>query len=179
MYPEPSDLLSEHVAAQTISMLKVLRKGAESHRVGRKVDIEQLVSANQIAQRLGVSHVQTIHTRRRRHADFPEPVLSFDRVLIWYWPDVRRWAHRTGRLTRRQAVSGSAGRSPFASIVRIRWWRSLIAQPLSLVSSLFRPAGPAVSIHPASIRGTGSKVPMSDRNTGRSRAGFALNQPGS
>jgi hypothetical protein len=37
---------------------------------------------------------------RRRHADFPQPAKQ-EAALIWAWPDVERWARKTGRLPRR------------------------------------------------------------------------------
>ena len=64
----------------------------------RRLDLGQLVGAAEIAARLGVSRPQVIHTWRRRHGEFPEPVLELDMGLIWYWPEVEAWASKTGRL---------------------------------------------------------------------------------
>jgi hypothetical protein len=66
--------------------------------VGRKVDVDDLVGAAEIADRLGVAYVETVHSWRRRHADFPEPVAKLRQALIWSWPDVEAWARATGRL---------------------------------------------------------------------------------
>lgn len=66
--------------------------------MGRKVDVNDLVGAAEIAERLGLSHVQTVHTLRRRHRDFPEPVVSLKRAHVWSWTDVEAWAAATGRL---------------------------------------------------------------------------------
>ena len=66
--------------------------------MGRKLDLDQLVGSYEIAQRLRVARHQVIHVWRRRHADFPEPVLRLRQALIWYWPEVERWARKTGRL---------------------------------------------------------------------------------
>jgi len=66
--------------------------------MGRKVDVDELVGAADIADRLGWSHVQTVHTTRRRHPDFPQPTTVINGThLVWYWPDVERWARSTGR----------------------------------------------------------------------------------
>lgn len=65
---------------------------------GRKVDVNDLVGAAEIADRLGLSHAQTVHTLRRRHTDFPEPVAKLRTALVWSWPDVESWARATGRL---------------------------------------------------------------------------------
>lgn len=66
--------------------------------VGRRVDVDELVGAAEIASRLGVKRLQVVHDWRRRHERFPSPVTIVSRTLIWFWPDVRRWAVQTGRL---------------------------------------------------------------------------------
>lgn len=60
--------------------------------------MDQLVGASEIAKRLNLGTSQAVHNWRHRHADFPEPVLKLDMGLVWNWPDVERWARRTGRL---------------------------------------------------------------------------------
>jgi predicted DNA-binding transcriptional regulator AlpA len=66
--------------------------------MARKVDPELLVGAAEIAERLGVKRPQVVHDWRRRHAEFPEPVAKLRTALIWYWPDIEKWARATGRL---------------------------------------------------------------------------------
>lgn len=66
--------------------------------VGRKVDVDQLVGASEIARRVGVKRPQVVHVWRQRYPDFPQPVATLDMGLVFYWPDVERWAKRTGRL---------------------------------------------------------------------------------
>lgn len=66
--------------------------------VGRRVDVDQLVSAVEIAARLGVTRPQAVYDWRRRHADFPEPVTRLGAVYVWVWDDVAKWARKTGRL---------------------------------------------------------------------------------
>jgi hypothetical protein len=66
--------------------------------VGRRVDVDQLVGTAEIAERFGLSHPQNVHAWRRRYTDFPKPVVALKRVLLWRWPDVERWAKKTGRL---------------------------------------------------------------------------------
>ena len=56
-----------------------------------------LVGAHEIAERLGLSHAQSVHTIRKRHADFPAPVATLKTALIWDWRQVEVWAKRTGR----------------------------------------------------------------------------------
>lgn len=67
-------------------------------RVGRQVDVTLLVGAGEIADRLGLAHVTSVHNLMRRHADFPSPVAVVGRVRIWVWPDIERWARATDRL---------------------------------------------------------------------------------
>ena len=59
--------------------------------------MDELVGAAEIAERLG-SAPRTIHAWRRRHPDFPAPVAELTSALVWYWPDVERWARKTGRI---------------------------------------------------------------------------------
>lgn len=66
--------------------------------MGRKVDVDQLVGTAEIADRLGLSHTQTVHLWRRRYVDFPRPVAELRHALVWYWPEVEKWARTTGRM---------------------------------------------------------------------------------
>ena len=59
--------------------------------------MDQLVGAAEIADRLGVQRPQVVHSWRARHNDFPAPVAQLRTALVWYWPDVERWARATGR----------------------------------------------------------------------------------
>lgn len=66
--------------------------------VGRKVDLDEIVGASEIAARLGVKRPGVVHDWRRRHAEFPQPVKTLEAGHLWLWSDVERWARRTGRL---------------------------------------------------------------------------------
>lgn len=66
--------------------------------MGRKVDIDDLVGAHEIAQRLGVARPQVIHEWRRRHRYFPKPIATLKTALIWNWVEVKNWACTSGRL---------------------------------------------------------------------------------
>lgn len=66
--------------------------------VGRRVDVDNLVGSAEIAQRTGAKNPELIHDWRRRYDDFPEPVAKLSIGLVWYWPDVEKWARSTGRL---------------------------------------------------------------------------------
>jgi len=56
-----------------------------------------LVGSHEIAERLGLQHVQTVHTLRKRHKDFPIPIATLKKALIWDWRDIEAWARKTGR----------------------------------------------------------------------------------
>jgi len=64
----------------------------------RRVYTDDLVGAAEIAERLGLAQVQTVHSWRRRYDDFPAPIAQLRQALIWDWRDVDGWARRTGRL---------------------------------------------------------------------------------
>ena len=68
--------------------------------MSRRVNAADLVGAAEIAERLGIAYVETIHNWRRRYPDFPQPVAKLRQALIWSWPDVEKWAKATGRLPR-------------------------------------------------------------------------------
>ena len=76
--------------------------------------MEQLVGSNEIAQRLGLRHPQHVHQFRSKDPTFPSPVATIGSpripTFVWYWPDVERWARKTGRLApRRRRGSGGPG----------------------------------------------------------------------
>ena len=64
----------------------------------RRVYADDLVGAAEIAERLGLAQVQTVHLWRRRYEDFPQPIAQLRQALIWSWPEVADWASRTGRI---------------------------------------------------------------------------------
>lgn len=62
------------------------------------MDAEQLVGAEEIAERLSLSSVRRVHELRQRQEDFPPPLVRLKRAMVWYWPDVERWAKQRGRI---------------------------------------------------------------------------------
>ena len=66
--------------------------------MGKKVDVDDLVGAHEIAHRLGVARPQVVHEWRRRHRDFPAPVAALKTALIWDWQEIERWAMNTNRI---------------------------------------------------------------------------------
>lgn len=66
--------------------------------MGKKIDVDFLVSAAEIAQRLNVKRPHLVHDWRRRYPDFPQPIVELTGILIWDWREVSEWAKNTGRL---------------------------------------------------------------------------------
>lgn len=58
----------------------------------------ELVTATEIAERLGLADRHSVHNWRRRDLGFPEPAGRFGGVLVWQWADVEEWARATGRM---------------------------------------------------------------------------------
>lgn len=57
------------------------------------VNTEDLISASEVAEILGLSHYNTVTTYLRRYEDFPQPVvdLSKGRIRLWLRPDIVAW----------------------------------------------------------------------------------------
>jgi len=68
--------------------------------VGKKVDVENLVGAHEIAKRLGLKNPHTIHVWRTRHKDFPKPVAKLKTAMIWDWDEISEWMRDSKRQRR-------------------------------------------------------------------------------
>lgn len=73
--------------------------------MGRKVDVDDLLDANGVADALGLSHRNTVSVYQHRYADMPRPVREFGdrRAKLWLRSEIDRWAaeHAAKGLTRR------------------------------------------------------------------------------
>ena len=67
--------------------------------MGSSFDIDDLVGAAEIAERLGLASSSVVRDWRRRHADFPQPVRVLRMGPLWSWTAVEAWALSTGRLS--------------------------------------------------------------------------------
>jgi hypothetical protein len=67
--------------------------------VGKKIDVDYLVGAAEIADRLNLKRPHLIHDWRRRYPEFPQPLLELKGILLWDWRDVENWAKLTDRFT--------------------------------------------------------------------------------
>ena len=62
--------------------------------MGRKVDVDDLLDANGVAQVLGLSHRNTVSVYQHRYSDMPRPVRDFGdrRAKLWLRPEIESWA---------------------------------------------------------------------------------------
>lgn len=67
--------------------------------MGRKVDIDDLVDAQGVADLLGLSQRNTVSLYQRRYSDMPRPIVEFrrSRIRLWLKPELESWARTTGR----------------------------------------------------------------------------------
>lgn len=64
-----------------------------------RVESEDLIDANGVAQILGLAHRNTVSVYQRRYPDMPRPVIDLDpgRVKLWLRPEIERWAIERGK----------------------------------------------------------------------------------
>lgn len=64
--------------------------------VGRRVDLDDLLDAAQVATLLGLSSAGAISVYQSRYADFPEPAVSRQsgRCRLWLRGEIEAWARR-------------------------------------------------------------------------------------
>jgi glutathione-regulated potassium-efflux system ancillary protein KefG len=62
--------------------------------VAPKVDIEDLLDTQGVAEILGLAHRNTVTQYQRRYTDMPKPVFDLGpgRVKLWLRPEIERWA---------------------------------------------------------------------------------------
>jgi predicted DNA-binding transcriptional regulator AlpA len=85
--------INAHDRAQPSSVAPV----AYSSRVPNMYELKDLVGVAEIAERLGLG-TSIVHDWRRRHSEFPQPVLRLRMGFIWSWTEVAAWAKQSGRL---------------------------------------------------------------------------------
>lgn len=73
---------------------------AGGYFVGRRIDVDMLVSSYEVQRLLAASNVSHL-AYWIREMDFPAPVRVLGRsqeVRLWYWPDVAHWGFRHDRV---------------------------------------------------------------------------------
>jgi predicted DNA-binding transcriptional regulator AlpA len=60
----------------------------------RKVSVEDLIDARDVAQILGLAYRNTVSEYQARYKDMPRPVVNLGpgRPMLWLRPEVERWA---------------------------------------------------------------------------------------
>ena len=79
--------------------------------MGRKVDLDDLMDATDVANLIGVTNANVVGVYRRRYDNFPPPVWASrgGRCQLWVRADVEVWARATGRS---EAWAPATGRRP-------------------------------------------------------------------
>lgn len=67
--------------------------------MGRKIDVDDLIDANEVARLLGLAHRNSVTTYLNRYPDMPRPTVEIrgSRIRLWSRPEIMNWAARTGR----------------------------------------------------------------------------------
>ncbi|MET0885230.1 MAG: hypothetical protein ABWX92_02165 [Mycetocola sp.] len=66
-----------------------------------RVNTEDLIDAQGVADLLGLSQRTAVSVYQRRYPDMPRPVVNLGggRTRLWLRQEIERWASRTGRTT--------------------------------------------------------------------------------
>lgn len=61
--------------------------------MGRKVDVDDLIDANGVAEILGLTQRTAVSVYQHRYPDMPRPVVtrSAGRTRLWLASEIRRW----------------------------------------------------------------------------------------
>jgi predicted DNA-binding transcriptional regulator AlpA len=65
--------------------------------MSRRVLVDQLIDARDVAEILGLSHRNTVSKYQTRYPDMPRPVVNLGpgRPMLWLRPEIERWYTRT------------------------------------------------------------------------------------
>lgn len=68
--------------------------------MGRRIDVEDLVDAGEVAELLGLAGANVVSVYQKRYEDMPRPVVQrpSGRCLLWLRSDIEKWARRARRL---------------------------------------------------------------------------------
>jgi predicted DNA-binding transcriptional regulator AlpA len=78
--------------------------GCNLFTVSRKVAIDDLLDAHDVARLLGLSHHNTVSVYQHRYRDMPRPVIDLGkgRVKLWLRPEIEKWAGEQSARARRR-----------------------------------------------------------------------------
>lgn len=79
--------------------------------MGRKIDVDDLLDANGVADLLGLAHRNTVSVYQHRYEDMPRPVREFGdrRTKLWLRSEIEQWMARQlaeGRTRRKRSSVG-------------------------------------------------------------------------
>lgn len=76
--------------------------------MGRKIDVDDLIDTQAVANILGLAHRNTVGEYQARYDDMPRPVVNLGggRSKLWLRPEVERWA-----AARQRRAADRGGRS--------------------------------------------------------------------
>jgi glutathione-regulated potassium-efflux system ancillary protein KefG len=77
----------------------------------RRVAVDELIDAHDVARILGLTHRNTVSQYQRRYPDMPRPVLDLGpgRPSLWLRPQVEKWHARQVAQGRTRAKPRPAG----------------------------------------------------------------------
>jgi glutathione-regulated potassium-efflux system ancillary protein KefG len=67
--------------------------------MGKKVDVDDLIDANEVAELIGLSHRNAVSLYQGRYDDMPRPIVAKNngKMLLWLRSEMTAWAKQTGR----------------------------------------------------------------------------------
>lgn len=67
--------------------------------VGRRIDIDDLIDATDVAEIIGLAQSNSVYVYQRRYPDMPRPVLDRgpSRAKLWLRPEIEAWTRRRGK----------------------------------------------------------------------------------
>lgn len=65
--------------------------GRADDHLDRWVKLGDIIAAEEVAQMIGLSHRNSVYLYRARYDDFPQPILTHGRCLLWLSGDVEAW----------------------------------------------------------------------------------------
>ncbi len=78
--------------------------------MGRRVDIDQLIDAHEVARIMGLAYRNTVSEYQGKYPDMPRPIVDLGRgrPKLWLRPEIERWhaQHVAQGRTRRRGGSG-------------------------------------------------------------------------
>lgn len=87
---DSGDLLDERARQRSAEERMARADDAAFADAVERFSADDLVGVLELAQRADVA-TATVHSWRRRHADFPEPVVVLSTGPVWRWTDVAAW----------------------------------------------------------------------------------------